>query len=155
MIKQQYRQYLKIILAVLFAGFIIIQFIPSTFSRDSRPVSGEPKWDSPETREIFLKACADCHSNETKFPWYASVAPVSWLVESDVSDGKKHFNISEWDRSQKGGEKAVEEVQKGGMPIGLYLLMHPAANLNAQEKKVFVKGLIKTFGTNEDKEEKE
>ena len=155
MIKQQYRQYLKIVLAVLIAGFVAIQLIPSSFSRSSQPASGEPKWDSPETRAIFFKACADCHSNETKFPWYAGVAPVSWLVENDVGDGKKHFNISEWDRSQLGGEKAAEEVRKGSMPIGLYLLMHPAANLNAQEKKAFVQGLLKTFGTDENKEEKE
>ncbi len=134
-------------LIVLSVTFISIQFIPDTLPRENPPVSGEPKWDSPDTRATFFKACADCHSNETKFPWYSSVAPISWLIENDVKEGRKHFNISEWDRLQQGGEKAADEVQRGAMPNGPYLLMHPQTNLNIEEKKKFVEGLVKTFGS--------
>ena len=132
---------------MLLIVFLAIQFIPSSFSRENPPITGEPQWNSPETRATFFQACADCHSNETKFPWYSTVAPVSWLIESDVQSGRRHFNISEWDRKKKNGDEAAEEVQRGSMPPGLYLLMHSSANLNAIEKKKFVEGLTATFGS--------
>ena len=144
-----------IVLIVFFFGFIVIQFFPPSFTRDNPPVTGEPKWDKPATREVFFKTCSDCHSNETRYPWYSSIAPVSWMVERDIRDGRKHFNVSEWNRSERGGEDAAEQVQKGEMPIGLYLLMHPSANLNAAEKKKFADGLMKTFGGNEHNVEEE
>ena len=132
-------------LIVLLVTFIVIQFIPNTLTQENPPVSGEPKWDSPETRETFFKACADCHSNETRFPWYGTVAPISWMIENEVKNGRKHFNISEWDRRQQGGDKTADAVQRGAMPTGPYLLMHPRTNLNIEEKKKFVEGLMKTF----------
>lgn len=149
MIKPQCKKFFAVLSAILFAGLVGIQFVPSSFSRSNPPVTGEPMWDSPETRKIFFATCSDCHSNESKFPWYSSIAPVSWLIESDVRNGRKHFNISEWDRSHRGGDNAADEVQKGGMPIGPYLLMHPEANLNTVQKKKFVEGLKRTFGENE------
>ncbi len=130
---------------------IALQFFPPSLSHSNPPVTGEPKWNSPETRATFFKACADCHSNETVFPWYSTIAPVSWLVESDIREGRKHFNISEWDRRINNGDKAAEEVQRGSMPSGLYLLMHSNANLNAADKKKFVEGLTATFGTSQNK----
>ncbi len=136
-------------MTVLFVIFCAIQFIPSSFPRENPPVTGEPRWNSAETRALFFKACADCHSNETRFPWYSTVAPVSWLVEDDVRSGRKHFNISEWDQHQRNGEEAAEEVRRGSMPPGLFLLMHPGANLNAEEKKRFIEGLTATFGESE------
>jgi len=157
MIKQRYKKFFTIVLMVLSISFGAIQFIPSSFSRNNPPVTGEPKWDSPQTRSAFFTSCADCHSNESKFPWYSTIAPVSWMIESDIKEGRKHFNISEWDRSERGGDDAAEQVQKGAMPIGPYLFMHPETNLNVKEKKVFVEGLMKTFGgqENNEKEEKE
>lgn len=128
----------------------LIQFIPSSFSRMNPPVTGEPAWNAPSTRATFMKACGDCHSNESVFPWYSRIAPASWLVEKDIKDGRDHFNISEWDRSTRGGDDAAEEVQKGSMPIGPYLLMHPEANLNAAEKRIFVEGLKATFNNGPD-----
>ncbi len=153
MIKPQYKKLFRFVLIVFFVGFITIQFIPSSFSRINPPVTGEPKWDSPETRTTFLKTCADCHSNESRFPWYSSIAPVSWLIENDIRKGRKHFNVSEWNISERGGEKTTEEVQRGAMPIGPYLLMHPESNLTIAEKKKFLEGLMKTFGI-DDKTEK-
>ncbi|HAP35465.1 MAG TPA: cytochrome C [Bacteroidetes bacterium] len=138
-------------IAALVVAFIALQFVPSSLSHTNPPVTGEPQWNSPETRATFYKVCADCHSNETVFPWYSSIAPVSWLIESDISKGRKHFNISEWDRQNNNGDKASEEVQRGSMPSGLYLLMHSSANLNSADKKRFVEGLTATFGTSQHK----
>jgi len=138
---------------VVTAAFIGIQFIPSSFSRTNPPVTGEPAWDSPATRATFVRACSDCHSNESRFPWYSTIAPVSWLIESDIRDGRRHFNVSEWDRSERGGEDAAKEVDRGAMPIGPYLLMHPETNLNAAEKRIFVDGLRRTFGNSEKEED--
>lgn len=144
----------KIIAALLIAGiilFVSIQFIPSSLSHHNPPVTGEPQWNSAETRATFFKACADCHSNETRFPWYSTVAPVSWLVDDDVQSGRKHFNISEWDQRRWNGDEAAEEVRHGSMPPGLFLLMHPDANLKAAEKKKFIEGLTSTFGESDRK----
>ena len=132
--------------------FTAIQFIPPMLSHTNPPVTGEPRWNSLETRATFFKACADCHSNETVFPWYSSVAPVSWLVESDIREGRKHFNISEWDKRTMNGAESANEVRRGAMPAGLYLLMHSDANLNTVEKKKFIKGLIETFGDSKNKQ---
>jgi hypothetical protein len=139
-------------MTIILIVFIVIQFIPLSLTHKNQPVTGEPQWNSPETRSTFFKACADCHSNETVFPWYSTIAPVSWLVESDISEGRKHFNISEWNQHNENGEKAAEEVQRGSMPSGLYLLMHSDANLNTADKKRFVEGLTATFGTSRHKQ---
>ncbi len=147
MIKPLYKKIAKIVLTLLSVTFAAIQFFPDTLPRENPPVSGEPEWDSPETRATFFKICSDCHSNETRFPWYSAVAPVSWMIENDVKNGRKHFNVSEWDRRQQGGDKAADEVQRGAMPTGPYLLMHPRSNLNIDEKKRFVRGLMTTFGS--------
>ena len=127
--------------------FAAIQVIPYGRNHGNPPVNGEPKWDSPRTQELFDRACKDCHSNNTIWPWYSSVAPASWLTQIDVSLGRKKFNVSEWGRSEKNeGDKAADEVRKGKMPMFIYLPAHPQAKLNATEKEELVKGLAATFG---------
>jgi mono/diheme cytochrome c family protein len=155
MIKTSYKKAAVAAGIALGTALIIIQFIPSSVGTANPPVTGEPSWDAPETRATFMTACADCHSNETRYPWYSSIAPASWLIERDIQKGRKHFNISEWDRSQRGGEDAADEVQRGAMPIGPYLLMHPDANLTVQQKQRFVSGLMKTFGSEPGRESTE
>lgn len=127
--------------------FILIQFIP--FGRDhSNPeVIAEPSWDSQQTRTLFMRACADCHSNETKWPWYSHVAPVSWLMAHDVDEGREHFNISVWGHQKKNkGDEAAEEVREGEMPPLVYLPAHPEAWLTTEEKQQLMHGLSATFG---------
>lgn len=146
MINARYKKIFTIASIAAAAVLISIQFVPSSFSRVNPPVTGEPAWDSPETRKTFMTACGDCHSNQTRYPWYSTIAPVSWLIENDILNGRKHFNISEWDRSQRGGEDAAQEVRRGAMPIGPYLLLHPDVNFTPEKKTRFVQGLLKTFG---------
>jgi len=130
--------------AILFAA---IQIVPYGREHNNPPVTGEPQWNSPRTRELFNRACKDCHSNDTVWPWYSSIAPTSWLTQLDVSFGREVFNVSEWGRQEENeGEKAAEEVRKGKMPMFIYLPAHHEAKLSALEKEELVKGLVATFG---------
>ena len=126
----------------------VIQVVPYGRDHQNPVVSGEPKWDSPRTSELFGRACKNCHSNETVWPWYSSVAPASWLAQVDVSFGRKAFNVSEWGRTtgENEGDKAAGEVREGKMPPFFYLPAHPEAKLSADEKAEMVKGLAATFG---------
>ena len=108
---------------------LVLQFVPYGHAHRNPPVSEEPQWDSPETRTLFFRACRDCHSNETVWPWYSNIAPVSWLVASDVHEGREHFNVSDWDRPDQEGDEAAELVEEGEMPLWFYLPLHPEARL--------------------------
>ena len=135
-------------LLYLLAGLsVAIQLVPYGWNHTNPAVVAEPKWDTPRTRELFYRACADCHSNETKWPLYSRVAPVSWLVYKDVQEGREHLNISEWNRPQKDADEASEKVQEGEMPLPIYLPLHPEARLSPTEKAELVAGLAATLGT--------
>jgi len=138
-----------IIVGVLILACVFVQAITLTRSYTNPPVVAEPNWDSPRTRELFMRACGDCHSNETVWPWYSRVFPVSTLIANDVNEGRVRFNISEWGvRENEAGESA-EIVQEGEMPPAQFLLMHPEARLTPAEKQELIKGLIATFGKGE------
>ncbi|HKW97114.1 MAG TPA: heme-binding domain-containing protein [Bryobacteraceae bacterium] len=126
--------------------FILIQFIPYGHNHTNPPVTAEPKWDSPGTRELFHRACFDCHSNQTVWLWYSYVAPVSWLVRNDVDGGRGHMNLSEWNRPQRHADHVAEQVKQGEMPLWYYLPLHPAARLSAAEKQALIEGAEKTLG---------
>ena len=134
------------IAAALLVLLVVIQFLPIGAERSNPPVLAEPAWDSDQTRETFFRACADCHSNETEWPWYAGVAPVSWLVTRDVDEGRSEFNVSEWGRDEQHGDEAAEEVEEEKMPLWFYLPLHPEARLTEEERDAFVEGLVATFG---------
>jgi cytochrome c551/c552 len=140
---------LKYSIIIIVLVFVAIQFIP--VKRTNPPVVKEPNWDSPKTRALAVRACFDCHSNETKWPAYAYVAPISWFVLSDVNGGRKHFNMTDWKPGK--GDEAAKEVREGDMPMWQYTMMHSQARLTDAEKQEFIKGLIATFG--EKKESKD
>lgn len=94
--------------------------------------------DSVKT--ILAKACNDCHSNNTRYPWYAEVQPVSWWIGDHMKDGKKHFNLNEFAgyriaRQYKKLEECIKEVKEGGMPLPSYTIIHRDAILTDSEKK--------------------
>lgn len=137
----------KIILAVIVLAVISIQFLPYGRGHTNPAVAAEPEWDSANTREVFYQACADCHSNETKWPWYSYVAPVSWLVKHDVGEGRQHLNVSMWGVQRRNhGDDAVEQVENAEMPPWYYAIMHHEAKLSDNDKQEFIKGLTATFG---------
>lgn len=138
---------MKKILFLIIGVFIVIQFLPFGKSHINPPVQSTVKWDSKQTEMLFNRACADCHSNNTTWPWYSNIAPVSWLVYHDVIEGREHFNISMMGFQRKNeADEAAETVIEGEMPFWPYLITHPEARLTTQEKNALIKGLKVTFG---------
>lgn len=127
------------------ALLLAIQLVPYGRDHTNPPVGAEPAWDSPATRDLAKQACFDCHSNETQWPAYASIAPASWLVQHDVDEGRAALNFSEWQRPQKEADEASEKVQEGEMPPRAYRLMHAHGRLNAADRDRLARGLEKTM----------
>lgn len=123
--------------------FGLIQLIP--VSRTNPAVSNEPVWDSPQTRTLVENACFSCHSNETQWPWYSKIAPVSWLTAHDVTDGRERLNFSDWNQRHASAGEITEVVNEGEMPPWYYTLMHSEARLSDQQKAQLIDGLQATF----------
>lgn len=93
----------------------------------------------PAIKAILKTSCYDCHSNETIWPWYSHVAPVSWLVASDTSEGRSKFNFSTWNRYSPGEQavilrRVIREVGQGDMPPWYYTLKHTDARLSPAQR---------------------
>jgi cytochrome c551/c552 len=135
----------RTLLILIGAGIVIfalIQLIPIGRNHTNPAVVSEPNWNSPATRELARRACFDCHSNETIWPWYSNVAPVSWLVYYDTIGGRQRLNFSDWNRGRQPNiGEIVGIIQEGEMPPAQYLLMHPNANLSAADKQALIDGL--------------
>lgn len=140
--------------AASFASLALVQLVPYGRAHTNPPVIREPKWDSPRTRELAVRACFDCHSNETRWPWYSHVAPVSWLVQRDVDEGREALNFSRFDQPQEEAGEAAEETAEGSMPPWFYLPTHPEARLTSAEQQEFVRGLRATLGGEAEHEER-
>jgi mono/diheme cytochrome c family protein len=139
----------KIIGIIVLVGLIIfglIQLIPYGHNHTNPSVVQEPTWDSPETRALAKRACFDCHSNETTWPWYSSIAPVSWLVQRDVTEGRSRLNFSTWGQGEQEADEIARVINEGEMPPSFYLPLHPNARLTPAEKADLVKGLEATIG---------
>ena len=112
-----------------------IQFVP--VDRSNPPVT-QVVDAPPEVMTILRRACFDCHSNETVWPWYSKVAPISWLVADDVHEAREHFNFSTWDEYDAEDradilEEVWDEVEEGHMPLPNYLRLHPEAVLDGAD----------------------
>jgi cytochrome c551/c552 len=123
---------------VALAVLVLIQLVPVT--RDNPPDRRGPG-ASPEVTALLRRACYDCHSHETVWPWYSGIAPVSWLVAHDVHEGREKLNLSTLqdisaETQVKVRAKALQEVEEGEMPMWYYLPMHPQAKLSEQDKAV-------------------
>jgi hypothetical protein len=95
---------------------------------------------------LAKQACFDCHSNETEWPAYARIAPASWLVQYDVTEGRAVLNFSEWQRPQEKSKDAAEELLEGEMPPAMYRLMHPHARLRDADRDRLARGLARSLG---------
>ena len=126
--------------------FGAIQLVPYGRDHSNPAVIAEPTWKGEQTRELFFRACRDCHSNETLWPAYASVAPASWLVQHDVEEGRSHFNVSQWGHGKQHADEAAKMVRENEMPPWFYLPLHPEAQLTEVERQALLRGLIDTFG---------
>ena len=111
---------------------LVVQLIP--VDRTNPPGEGEIG-TPPQVAAILQRACYDCHSNQTVWPWYSKIAPVSWLIARDVHEGRKELNFSVWSsysdkRKQKKLRETGKEVSEGDMPPWYYVALHPEARLS-------------------------
>lgn len=137
---------LGVLFGILVAGFLLLQLIPYGHDHNNPPVVKEPAWDSSTTRALAQRACFDCHSNETAWPWYANIAPVSWMTQHDVEDGRRHLNFSDIEnrRGEREGreeDETGESIAEAEMPPWYYVIVRPTAKLSSQEKKQLINGL--------------
>lgn len=121
---------------------LVIQLVPVNRENPKViPVQDFINAEKPNEKvaDLLKRACYDCHSNETKYPAYAYVAPVSWVVKDHINEGREHGNFSIWttyntDIQTKFLSEAIEEIEKGKMPMKSYILWHSEAQLKASEK---------------------
>lgn len=137
------------LMALLVVVFVLIQFVP--VDRSNPPVESEIS-TPPDVKIIVKRGCYNCHSNETVWPWYSQIAPVSWLLARDVYEGRAELNFSTWQRYStteqvKKLKKSWEEVQEGGMPPWYYLLVHRDAALSDADRQVLHTWALSTFNT--------
>jgi mono/diheme cytochrome c family protein len=137
---------LKKLLWICLGLLVLIQLVPYGRSHANPPVVKDVVWDSAQTKALVRRACYDCHSNETVWPWYSNVAPVSWLVQHDVDEGREHLNFSEWNREQRHAKDAAASIEEGEMPMAIYLPTHPEARLTDEETKALLAGIAKSLG---------
>jgi hypothetical protein len=128
----------RTILLILLGILVVIQFIP--VARTNPPVTGEIVAPA-DVKATLRQSCYDCHSNETVYPWYNRVAPVSWLLHSDVTGGREAMNFSEWqqmpqDRQNKRRKDIWKEVSSGDMPPWFYLPLHAAAKVTDSDRAI-------------------
>ena len=134
-------------ITVLVVGiFLLMQLFPYGRDHTNPNVVAEPTWNSEMTRELFFRACRDCHSYETVWPWYSTVAPISWWVAHDVEEGRSHFNVSDWGPESEHGEDAAQALEEDEMPLWIYRPLHPEAGLSDGERQQLIQGLRATFG---------
>jgi hypothetical protein len=134
------RKLMKLLLVLVVVFMVGAQFVPVELTN---PPTGEGmRIEAPaEVMAILERACFDCHSNETVWPWYAHIAPASWLLERDVVDGRDEMNLSEWgawseDRRAHKAEEMVEEIEDEEMPPWFYTPLHPAAKVTEDDVEV-------------------
>jgi hypothetical protein len=141
---------LKLIFSIALVGFVIIQvlpfgrFVPILERKPNPPVIRTIEWDSSETHDLARMACFDCHSNETVYPWYSHIAPVSWLVTGDVNKGRKALNFSEDDPADYDLDDLKWHLYND-MPPPTYLLTHPEARLTDEQRAALMTGFEATF----------
>lgn len=95
---------------------------------------------SPQVISIFERSCADCHSENTHYPWYSYVAPVSFLIRNDVTGGRRHLNLSRWEeypivRKERSLSEIANQVRDGDMPMPIYTWIHHGAGLSEADRQ--------------------
>ena len=136
----------KGVFSVVVVGLIVGWVVGG--KRVNPPVEAALEWPDEVVEGLFRRACMDCHSYETRWPWYSRIAPLSFVIVGDVEEGRSHFNVSLdlWGDA----DEASHEIRSGEMPPSEYLLMHPSARLDTAEKEILTDGLVLMFGELDD-----
>lgn len=136
----------KIIILVLLVAFVGIQFVPTERNQsDIVPVTDFMLVNtvSKEIKNKLQVSCYDCHSNNTQYPWYNKIQPVSWILEGHIKDGKEELNFNEWDllSSRRKASKLrsiIKQIESSEMPLSSYTLIHKDAKFSDREKKELI-----------------
>ena len=137
---------MKKILVVVLVAFIIIQFFPIDKTNPA-PTPGmdflKIKNTPPEVAQIINSSCYDCHSNETRYPWYSNIAPASWFLKNHINEGRKHLNFSTfatYEPKQQVDklEECIEMVEKKEMPLESYFVGHQDAKITDEQRKILI-----------------
>jgi mono/diheme cytochrome c family protein len=131
---------------LLVLAFFAAQLVPYGRTHSNPPVVQEPAWDSSQTRTLFARACNDCHSNRTEWSRQSTVAPLSWLTQWAIDEGRTAFNVSEWPSGGRKAGNVAGSVEKGQMPPEVYLSLNPDERLTPGEQQALIRGLRATFG---------
>ena len=135
----------RLFLLLVLVG-LIIQVVPYGRDHQNPRTVQEIKWNSPETRTLASNACMDCHSNLTSWPWYTSIAPISWLTSRDVEDGRAKLNFSEWQRPQEADlQEVFDVIREKEMPPLQYRVIHSEARLSDTERQQLETGLVDSW----------
>lgn len=135
------KKWVRRVVLILIVALVASQFVPVV--RTNPPVESKDPLPA-ELRPIVHRACFDCHSNETRWPWYSYIAPVSFLIARDVHEGRREVNFSVWDqynpsRKTRKLKEIVEQVEKHKMPQWYYVLLHAEAKLSDGEREAIIK----------------
>ncbi len=148
---------IKGVMAAAAVVFVLMQLVP--MSRSNPPITQDVAAPAP-VESILRRACYDCHSNETRWPWYAHVAPVSWLVIRDVDRGRKHINFSTWDVYADDPETVIRKLRNidkvmhnRTMPLWYYLQLHSEARLSDPDREILEDWVLRAIENVEKREQ--
>lgn len=141
-------RFVAVVIVATFGTFLAIQLVPYGKSHSNGAVTGEPQWANTETRNLMVRACFGCHSNEVEYPAYASVAPISWVVQSHVDEGRNRVNYSEFATHSRAAHDTLRVIENGTMPPFYYTMFgrHPEAKLTKEELTQLIAGIKATPG---------
>lgn len=134
----------KLLLALLVVLLVLQAFRPEKNNSGNKQNDISSLYPVPNNVEqILVKACNDCHSNSTVYPWYAEVQPLAWWLDDHVKDGKKHLNFNEFASYRLAKqyhklEEVFDEVKGGEMPLESYTIVHRNANLTTEERNILL-----------------
>ena len=134
---------MKPILLAAVAAFAAVQLLQPTISNahatGESNLLADPALD-PRVRSIFLRSCADCHSNRVRLPWYGRVSPFSWMIARHIEQGRDKLNFSDWPRNSANEKQDIaDSVEKGEMPFAPYLLLHRQARISEEDRKAIAR----------------
>jgi len=141
------RRTLKLGVLAGVALLLLVQLVPYGHAHSNPPVTRAAHWPAGPGQQIAEAGCYDCHSNFTDWRWYSNVAPISWLVQHDVEDGRGALNFSEWDKPQPDLGELVGVIESGEMPPLQYTLIHRSAKLSSSEQKKLVAAITHLYAT--------
>lgn len=133
-------------IAVLVLMLLLLQLWPTDTTNPA--VVSTPQWDDARTEQLAQRACYDCHSHQTEWPWYTNVVPAYFLLAYDVRRGREIYNFSDWDATcctEAQIDRMAATVTQEHMPLPYYLVLHPEALLSDVERGQLVYGLMETM----------